>query len=340
MKPATTRQLTVVSLFDGIACSYVACQRANLNLKAYYSSEIEKNAIKVVDHHYLSDPKFKKIGDVRNVRGTDFPDDGTDLIYLYSFPCLDLSAIKKSRQGLSGPESSLFFEALRILKEIKEMDRLSGSKRKVYHLGENVSSMRNEDRKRIISSLQEVFPETYSIDIDSQLLSACHRRRVYFTNIPGVEQPEQKGIKLSDIIENGFVDREKSRVILTSNVTMYKSSLARHYNFGIGTVIFKDKEFAELQVEEKLKQFPILLEQSGYQGKPIKGISPLEFPNSVFRLPTTSEYCKLMTLPHDYLDIEGISTTSKVSLIGLSITADVVKHILSYLPDELKIKNS
>ncbi|MBN9294992.1 MAG: DNA cytosine methyltransferase [Flavobacteriia bacterium] len=340
MEPATTRQLTIVSLFDGIGNSYIASQRANLNTKNYFSCEIEKNAIKVVDHHYSNDQKFKKIGNVRNVRGTDFPDDGTDILVIYSFPCLDLSAIKKNRQGLSGPESSLFFESLRILKELKEMDRLSGSSRKIYHLGENVSSMRNEDRRRIISNLRGIFPDTYSIDIDSQLVSASHRRRAYFTNIQGVQQPEQLGIKLSDIIENGYVDREKSRVILTSNITMYKSSLPRHYNFGIGTVIFKDKEFSERPVEEKLALFPMMLEQSGYKGKPNKNNSPLDFPNSVFRLPTVSEYCKLMTLPPTYLDIDGISTTSKVSLIGLSITVDVVKHIMSYLPEELKVNEN
>lgn len=336
MEPTTTRQLTVVSLFDGLASSYVACKRANLNIKMYASSEIEKNAIKVVDHHYSNDPKFKKLGDVKNVSGRDFPDDGTDLLAIISAPCVDLSAIRKNRAGLFGSQSSLFFEALRILKELKEMDEQTGSKRKIYLLCENVASMRNIDRQLIESHLQEIFPETYTLSIDSQLLSASHRRRLYFTNIEGVKQPEQKGIKLADIIENGFVDREKSLVLLSSNITQYKSSLARHYGFGVGTVIFKQREFAELPVDMKLKQFPILLKQSGYNGKPNKENSPLDFPNSVFRLPTISEYCKLMTLPQDYLNIEGISTTSKTSMIGLSITTDVVKHILSYLPDELK----
>lgn len=335
MKP-TARQLTIVSLFDGLASSYVAAKRANLNIKAYHSSEIEKNAIKVVDHHYSNDPKFVKIGDVRNVNGSDFPDDGTDLLAIISAPCVDLSAIRKNRVGLFGSQSSLFFEALRILKELKEIDTKSCSSRRIFILVENVASMRNIDRNLIESHLRELFPETYTLNIDSQLLSACHRRRLYFTNIQGVQQPEQKEIKLSDIIENGYVDRDKSLVLLSSNITQFKSSLARHYNFGVGTVIYRTKEFCDLPVEEKLRQFPILLEQSGYDGKPNKNNSPLDFPNSVFRLPTISELCKLMTLPHDYLNIEGISVTSKTSMIGLSITCDVVKHILSYLPDDLK----
>lgn len=331
------KHLTIISLFDGLANSYTAVKRANLNYKCYFSSEIEKNALKVTQHHFGNNPKFKSIGDVRDIKGSDFPDDGTDILVIYSFPCLDLSAIKKNREGLSGPQSSLFFEAKRILSELLEIDRKSGSSRKIYHLGENVQSMKNEDRNLIVSHLRELFPETYSINIDSQLVSSAHRRRIYFSNIQGIQQPEQLGIKLSDVIENGYVDREKSLVILSSNITNYKSSLKRHYGFGVGTVIYMTKEFCDLPVEEKLIKFDELLEASGYDPKSNRNYSELEFPNSVFRLPTVKEYCRMMTMPEDYLDLPDISRSSKISMCGLAVTVEVIKHILGYLPPEYKI---
>lgn len=320
---------TVISLFDGISATYLGLQRAHVKIDKYFSSEIESNSLKVQNHHYGNNPNFIQIGDVRNVKGSQFPTDH-DVILCFGFPCLDLSVIKKNREGLSGSQSSLFFEALRILKELKS--HLEGTGKQIYFIAENVSSMKPSDKEEILRHLQEVYPKTSVINIDSALVSSSHRKRLYFTNIPGIEQPKDLNIKLSDIIENGFVDREKSRAILSSNVTLFKSGLQRHLTMGVGTVIYKDESFCELPKEDKLATYPKLLEASGYDGKPHKEFSEMDFPNGVYRLPTTSEYCKLLTFPPNYLDVPKLSKTANVKLLGLSMTVNVMAHLLSYLP--------
>lgn len=320
---------TAISLFDGISATYLALQRAGIKIDKYYSSEIEPKALKVQKHHYGDNSKFIQIGDVRNVKGNDFSIEN-DVILTFGFPCLDLSVIKKNREGLNGPESSLFFEALRILKELKA--HLGGTGKKVHFIAENVASMTTSDKEAILKYLQEVYPETYVINIDSKLVSASRRNRLYFTNIPGIEQPVDLGVKLSDVIENGYVSQEKSNAVLSSNVTLYKSGLERHLTKGLGTVIYRSKLYSELSTEDKLGIYLKLLEDSGYNGKPNKELSELSFPNGVYRLPTSSEYCKLLTFPSNYLDVPNLSKTAKVSLLGLSMTVDVMKHLLTNLP--------
>lgn len=318
-----------ISLFDGISATYLALQRAGIKINKYFSAEIEPNALKVQNFHYGNNPNFIQCGDVRNIRGTDFPTD-SDIIFSFGFPCLDLAICKKNREGLHGPESSLFFEALRILKELKA--HLEGSGKRIHFIAENVASMSSEDKEEILKHLKEVYSETYVINIDSKLVSASRRNRLYFSNIPGIEQPEDSGIKFSDIIENGYVDRDKSRAILSSNVTLYKSGLKRHLTMGFGTVIYKSQTFSLLSKEDKLGIYEAQLERSGYNGKPNKENSPLDFVNGVYRLPTTTEYCRLMTYPDNYLDVPKLSKTAKTKLLGLSMTVDVMKHIMSYLP--------
>lgn len=101
-------------------------------------------------------------------------------------PCQDLSISKNDRQGLMGARSGLFFEYVRILRE----------KKPAFFVLENVASMKNDDRD-FISEMLGVEP----IKINSNLLTAQSRSRYYRTNIPGIEQPKNKGVLLKDIIE-------------------------------------------------------------------------------------------------------------------------------------------
>lgn len=319
---------TAISLFDGISATYIAMERAGIKINKYYSSEIEPNALKVQNHHHGDNPNFIPLGDVRNVNGTDFPTD-SDIIFSFGFPCLDLSVIKKNREGLAGSQSSLFFEALRILNELKL--HLEGSDKRIHFIAENVASMSQKDKEEILKHLQELYPETYVLNIDSKLVSASRRNRLYFTNISGIEQPDDLGIKLSDVIENGYVDKEKSSAVLSSNVTLYKSGLKRYLTMGLGTIIYRSQSFSNLSKEDKLGIYELQLARSGYDGKPNKEFSELDFPNGVYRLPTVKEYCRLMTFPVDYLDAPNVSKTAKVKLLGLSMTVDVMAHLLSYV---------
>lgn len=177
--------MKVLSLFDGISCGRLALERAGIPVEKYYASEIDKYAIAVAQKNY---PDTIQIGDINTVHFTDFMD--VDLI-IGGSPCQDLSIAKQNREGLRGARSGLFWRYVDALATIRPK----------YFLLENVASMRNEDRDAITETLRKIYPETECIMINSALLSAQQRKRYYWTNWH-VEQPQDKGILLKDILES------------------------------------------------------------------------------------------------------------------------------------------
>lgn len=187
--------INVLSLFDGISCGQVALERAGIKVNKYYASEIDPNCIKITQKNY---PETIQLGDVRSLNLADFvcvhcDDDLIDLL-IGGSPCQDLS-IAGSRKGLDGSRSCLFWEFVRALKIIKPK----------YFLFENVASMKKEDRD-IITNALGVEP----VLINSALVSAQTRKRLYWTNIGHIGQPEDKEIYLKDILESGVAPQNKS----------------------------------------------------------------------------------------------------------------------------------
>ncbi|MGQ2985371.1 DNA cytosine methyltransferase [Flavobacterium sp.] len=320
--------INVFSLFDGISCARLALEKAGIKINKYYSSEIDKSALKIQEHHYGSDPKFIQLGDVRNIKGLDLADE-IDLVVMGS-PCTNLSSINPiDRRGLEGSESKLFYEAIRIIKEIFIFQPYH---KKLYFLMENVASMKAVDRDKITEELSNIFEdEVQLLKIDSALLAPAHRRRLYWTNIPNVSVPEPVGLNYADILENGYVDRDKANVLLSGNVTL-TNGLLRHFKMSIGNIIYKDKDFAELSTEEKLLRYPQILANSGYQGKARDIKNDLDFPNGCYRHPTIREYSRMMTIPDNYVDgVSGVSKTEKQKTLGLAFTVDVVAHLFQGL---------
>jgi len=179
--------MKVLSLFDGISCARVALERAGIPVEAYYASEIDKYAIQISQKNW---PDIKHYGDVRGMdrewQQVILPQK-IDLL-IGGSPCQDLSIAKKDRKGLDGERSGLFWEYVRILKEVKPK----------YFILENVNSMPKE-AKELITKTLGVEP----IMINASLVSAQNRKRLFWTNIPNVTQPEDRGILLKDILENG-----------------------------------------------------------------------------------------------------------------------------------------
>lgn len=156
-------KLNVLSLFDGMSCGQIALNRAGIKYDKYFASEIKENAIKVTQHNY---PDTIQLGDVRDVKASDLPK--IDLL-IGGSPCQDLSQANKSRTGLDGLKSGLFFEYYRLFKELSP----------TYFLLENVS-MSDKDYM-LISDMMGTEP----IRINSELVSAQLRDRSYWTNIGG-----------------------------------------------------------------------------------------------------------------------------------------------------------
>ena len=184
--------LRVLSLFDGISSGQVALERAEIPVEVYYASEIDKYAIQVTQKNY---PNTIQLGDVTKIDFTQFI--GKIDLLIGGSPCQDLS-IAGARKGLSGERSGLFYKFVEALEVIKPK----------YFLLENNASMSN-DNKEIISELLGVEP----IMINSALVSAQNRKRLYWTNIPNVEQPKDKNILLQDILEYEFTNRRKSKTV-------------------------------------------------------------------------------------------------------------------------------
>ena len=181
--------MKVLSLFDGMSCGQIALKKAGIPVTKYFASEIDKHAIKVTQENF---PDTIQLGSVTDVTTDQVGE--IDLL-IGGSPCQGFSFAGKNL-NFDDPRSKLFFEYVRLLKELKPK----------YFLMENVRmSKKSQD---IISEHLGVEP----IVINSNLVSAQNRHRLYWTNIP-FDMPTDKGIVLSDIIEGGVVDRDKSHCL-------------------------------------------------------------------------------------------------------------------------------
>lgn len=170
-----------------MSCGQIALDQLGIDVDKYYASEIDKYAIQITQKNY---PKTIQVGDICELDPKDFQD--VDLI-MGGSPCQGFSFAGK-QLAFDDPRSKLFFEFIKLLKAIKPK----------YFLLENVR-MKQEFIDIISEQVSECYPEiTFGIEpilINSSLLSAQSRQRLYWTNIPRIEQPKDKGIVLKDILE-------------------------------------------------------------------------------------------------------------------------------------------
>ena len=202
--------MKVLSLFDGISCGRLALERVGIDVEEYHAFEIDKYAVSVSEKNY---PDTVHHGNVFDGDYTEFKD--FDLL-LGGSPCTYWSIARRGRETTSdGEEFRLFEQYVRALKE-------SNCK---YFLYENNFSI-HKDIKAEISQRLGVEP----IMINSALLSAQNRKRCYWTNIPNVTQPEDKGILLKDILESGTAWQNKSYCMKACYHPSLKSSLEKKQN--------------------------------------------------------------------------------------------------------------
>ena len=191
--------MNVLSLFDGISAGRVALERAGITVDNYYASEINKYAIQVTQKNY---PNTIQLGDVTKLNGKSLPK--IDLL-LGGSPCQGFSFAGK-QLNFNDSRSKLFFEYVRILKEVKP----------TYFLLENVKM--KKEYQDVISGLLGVEP----IEINSSLVSAQNRKRLYWTNIPNVVLPKDKGILLQDIV---YERTKEEHVDLAKHIVPFDKTL-------------------------------------------------------------------------------------------------------------------
>tara|TARA_R100001086_G_scaffold237025_1_gene160849 strand:- start:426 stop:1727 length:1302 start_codon:yes stop_codon:yes gene_type:complete len=253
--------IKVLSLFDGMSCTQLALQQCGIEVDTYYASEIDKYAIQVTQENF---PNTIQIGDVCNVDPKDYKD--IDLITCGS-PCQGFSFAGK-QLAFDDPRSALFFEFIRILKEIKPK----------YFLLENVR-MKQQFQDVITDQVSACYPDFQGEDlfegkikpilINSALLSAQNRLRLYWTNIPNVEQPEDQGIVLKDILvkeeewqeevpqylQNHFHGEPRANQVRHIDVGKSKTLTATMYKGQIQSWIKKDVEISD-KLNDRLTNNP------------------------------------------------------------------------------------
>jgi site-specific DNA-cytosine methylase len=287
----------ILSLFDGMSSGRIALDRVGISVIEYYASEIDKYAQIISEKNY---PDIIRLGDVKGVRGCDLPK--IDLL-LAGSPCQGFSFAGK-QLAFNDPRSALFFEFVRILRETKPK----------YFLLENVKM--KKEYQDIISEAVGVEP----IEINSALLSAQNRRRLYWTNIPNVSQPKDKGIILKSIIESGETDRAKAYCLDANyfkgtNLKQYLTKCRRQ-------IVFKEKSGCLLATIYKENAKSMLK-----RGKHGFLVSDLEA--AKWRKLTPVECERLQTVPDNYT--EGVSNTQRYKMLGNGWTVDVIAHILKGL---------
>lgn len=316
------KKLNVLSLFDGISCGRLALERAGVPIEKYYASEICDYSIKIAKKNF---PEIIEIGDVRNVEGENFKN--IDIV-IGGSPCqsfsfagkMDGMATKDEKIDITSLEqyldlknkgfefegySYLFWEYVRILKEVKPK----------YFLLENVKMA--EKWKNVITDALGVEP----IMINSELVSAQSRERLYWTNIPNIEQPEDKHIYIDDIVQNDIEHTYLSETRL-DYINYDKSKVDKSVFKNTATQIGNSRKFGNA-VRSNGKAFTL------------RRINPNGIIDENYRIRhfTPIEVERLQTLPDDYTLIDGIKTKERYEACGNGWTVDVIAHIFKGLKE-------
>lgn len=283
--------MNVLSLFDGISCGQIALQRAGIKVDKYYASEIKPSAIKCTQENF---PNTIQIGDVTKL---DLSKLGKIDLLIGGSPCQDLSianVINNGNQaGLNGQKSSLFYEYVRILKQIQPK----------FFLLENVANMKEKD-KELISNILGVEP----IKINSNLVSYQNRNRYYWTNIPNITQPQDRHINFQDYI---CKDHEKCKEFKVNKTP------SRIKMWGDG------KTGSCPNVTKATKINCITCRQDRW-----KNAGLIEF-EDFCRFLTTEELEQGQTLPIGYTKM--LTKHQAADVIGDGWTVDVIAHIFKNL---------
>lgn len=284
--------MNVLSLFDGMSCGQIALDKLGIKVNNYFASEIDSHAIQVTLKNY---PNTKQIGSITELKADNLPK--IDLLFGGS-PCQSFSSAGNGK-GFEG-KSGLFWEYVRVLKETKP----------TYFLLENV--VMKKEWEQIISDSLGVEP----IKINSSLVSSCHRRRLYWTNIPNIEQPTDKGIFIEDVVE-----------------------LEEDVSFDLW---LKAKNTWQLLNKVDLTGCPKIAAIDVYNKKykTDRKVPTLTLPNhnslrlfqnGRIRKFSANELEQMHNVPKNYTDVD-LTLNQRHALLGNGWTVDVITHIFKNIP--------
>jgi DNA (cytosine-5)-methyltransferase 3A len=339
--------MNVLSLFDGMSCGQIALERAGVKVDNYFASEIDKYAIQVTQKNY---PNTKQIGSVTEVKGKDLPK--IDLL-IGGSPCQGFSFAGK-QLNFDDPRSKLFFEFVRLMKECKPR----------YFLLENVKM--KKEYQDVITDILGVKP----IEINSALVSAQTRKRLYWTNIPNVGQPKDKNIMLMNIHLSNITSEELLKSSVKKNDLIiwndpdpqegcdYTVRKIWDINEDTAMIHYGNADFcseaevylSELSIINKkninLKQYngerflnPRNFGGKGYVGTNSKSVS-LTLPSGNNATLVKTKFgnwrsltaCECEQLQNVPKDYtSGVTNGQRLSMLGNGWTVDVIAHIFKYM---------
>lgn len=321
--------MNVLSLFDGISCGMIALDKLGINVNNYFASEIDENAIKISKANY---PNIKHIGDVTKITKDNIKNMPKIDLILGGSPCQGFSNNGKGL-NFNDPRSKLFFDFVNILNWVREVNN-----KNVKFLLENVKM--KKEWENIITQYVKVKP----IEINSKLLTAQNRPRLYWSNIDNIDIPKDEGIELINILDKNvkfdFINHEglkicksisensKNLIYRVDNEVRIKQATKQGY------IVANEGDGINLS-------FPCSLSR---RGRVIKGKSNcldtscnicVYIDNSIRRF-TINELEKLQGLPIGHTN--HVSDRSRIKVIGNGWTIDVIEHILRNLVDTEVVK--
>jgi len=331
--------MNVLSLFDGMSCGRLALDRLGVTVDKYYASEIDKYAITVAKYNF---PDIIHIGDVKNIDIEQLPK--IDLL-IGGSPCQGFSFAGK-RKGSSTKEgievtsleqylklkdegfefdgqSYLFWEYIRILRELQKINP------DLKFLLENV--MMTKKWKDMFNTAVGCEP----IMINSNLVSAQNRKRLYWTNIEVDGQPEDKGILLKDILEtpqnNNIEYFGKDEINFEKVKPSIQKNILKHHDIIIST----PKTTYIMPVKSSFSDNKVSIKKSITLRANNSCAYVLDRQNKTYRKLTPLECERLQTLPDNYTKApyknKTMSDTQRYKMIGNGWTVDVIAHILNGL---------
>ena len=322
--------INVLSCFDGLSGGQIALEKAGIEVNKYYASEIDKYAIAVAKYHY---PNTIHLGDVKKIDTSTLPK--IDLM-LAGSPCTDLSFAGKQKGLFDGEQSSLFFVWWKLVQEIKPK----------YIFLENVRM--KKEYEKVISDLLGFEP----VAIDSALKSAQKRYRLYWFGVREgdtykavpIQQPKDEGLVLKDIIEDGFVDKDKSYCIDANywkggNLKMYFEKSRRQLVFNQCIQVGETADIKGYDIIKRVYSVegkaPSLTTMQGGHREPKIAVDKL-----TWRKLTPKECSRLQTVPDDYCAmgnfdgvVKPISNSQQYKMLGNGWTINVITHILEGMKD-------
>lgn len=346
--------MKVLSLFDGMSCGRIALDQLDIPIQTYYASEIDKYSMQVSQNNY---PDIIQLGDVLTWREWDIDWASIDLV-TGGFPCQAWSLAGK-QLGDKDERGKMFWVMLDIMQNVLTHNPSA------YYLMENVR-MKKEFEEYITTHTKNALPNVYKHMINSALVSAQNRVRYYWTNIPGIQQPKDKGIVLRDILdietnENYIETHNTPKQVGVAVDIKGHDQIKRVYSEDGKSPTLTTcggghrepkvvvQSYREVRTDEAKTMRKMVRQQTGKDFTPFraKELKPREdgkvgtvTPNlnndhkisvtsnqdTYWRKLSVLECERLQTVPDGYT--EGVSKTQRLKMLGNGWTVEVIKHIL------------